>query len=172
MIVTKNREIIITDPCYFAKDKDWCSNDGIGFICSGKDNSINLPEFTDYIWVNTGFGDGSGKVFESEKPCSQYELEEKIISLQKTGGNDQTFKEIGRFGVDSGTFGVFFYDEVLKYYPDFAMEIGSWSYTIIKDFEGTIYSTAIEDGDKQDSELSYCYNYLIGSGNKSFCTIW
>ena len=173
MIVTKDREIIITDPCYFAKDKDWCSNDGLGFFIGNDGNcAINLPEFSDYIWINTGFGDGSGRVFKSDKPGNQYELEEKIISLRKHDGQDRVYKEIGKFGVDSGTFGVFFYDEVLKYYPDFAMEIGSWCYTILKDFEGTVYATSIDDSDERESELEYCYNYLIGSGNKSFCTIW
>lgn len=164
MKVEKGRRIIITDPCYFAKDSDWDSKFDFNKF------RILSPEFSDYVWVNTGFGDGTGKVFTSESPKSQYELEEIIIKL-RNGEDIEGFNSVGSFGVDSGTFGVFYYDEVLRYYPDFAIEIGSWCYTIIDDFEGVIYDTSIDDNDERH-EGCYCYNYLIGSGNKSICTIW
>lgn len=168
MIVDSNRALIITDPCYFALDKDWGSEYGFDY-----DNmTIQVPEITDYIWINTGFGDGSGHVFISENSYSQYELEEAIINLRKESSElFDDFRKLGRFGVDSGTFGVFFYDEVLKYNPNFAIEVGSWSYSVVPDFMGAIYDTAIDDTD-ESSEDTYCYNYLIGSGNKSICTVW
>jgi hypothetical protein len=171
MIVTKDREIIITDPCYFAKNMDWGCRDGLGF--DFEEYKINLPQFSNYIWLGTGFGDGSGVVLEAPKPQSQYELEEKIIELDKSGNidNDPLFKKIGKFGVDSGTFGAFFYDEVLKYNPDFAIEVGSWCYTILRDFEGTLYSTTIDDTD-EGSEYNFCFNCLVGSGNKSVISLW
>lgn len=166
MTVADKRAIIITDPCYFAKDKDW----GEGF--NYETLTINLPEFSDYIWINTGFGDGTGSVFLSEKAYSQYELEETIIKLRKKE-EEKLFTKIGKFGVDSGTFGAFFYDEVLKYYPDFALDIGSWCYTVIPDFRGALYDTALDESDESSNEDDYyCYNYIIGSGNKSICTVW
>ena len=168
MTVAEKRAIIITDPGYFAKDKDW--GEGFNF----ETMTITLPDFSDYVWINTGFGDGTGKVFMSNKSFSQYELEETIIKLRKGKELEERFFNAGKFGVDSGTFGAFFYDEVLKYYPDFALDIGSWCYTIIPDFCGAIYETALDDSDEEvnDNENYYCYNYLIGSGNKSICTIW
>lgn len=168
MTVTEKRDIIITDPCYFVKDKDWGLNTGFDF----EKMKINLPEFSDYIWINTGFGDGSGTVFQSDKVLSQYELEEAIIKLRQEE-ELPNFSELGKFGVDSGTFGAFFYDEVLKYNPDFALDVGSWCYTIIPDFRGAIYNTSLDDSDESTTDDNYyCYNYIIGSGNKSICTIW
>ncbi len=167
MKVTEKRAIIITDPSYFVKDSDW----GTGFNFDRRE--INLPDFTNYVWINTGFGDGTGKVFTTDKALSQYELEEAIIGLRKTDGILEGYRDLGRFGVDSGTFGAFYYDEVLKYYPDFALDIGSWCYTIVPDFLGSIYETSLDESDESSEESGYyCYNYLIGSGNKSICTIW
>lgn len=166
MTAAEKRAIIITDPCYFVKDKDW----GTGF--DYETMTINIPGFTDYIWINTGFGDGSGRVFLSNKPFSQYELEETIISLRK-GEENKDFVDIGKFGVDSGTFGAFFLDEVLKYYPDFTLDVGSWCYTVLPDFRGALYETSLDESDENsEDEDYYCYNYIIGSGNKSICTIW
>lgn len=166
-MIVDNRTLIITDPGYISLDNDW----GNGF--NFENLTISVPEITDYIWVPTGFGDGTGTVFTSDKSSSQYELEEIIINLRKDPEDVKDFVNLGEFGVDSGTFGVFFYDEILKYNPNFSMEIGSWCYTIVPHFSGVIYDTAIDDSDEDsDSEYSYCYNYLIGSGNKSICTIW
>ena len=166
-MIVDNRTLIITDPGYISLDNDW----GNGF--NFENLTVSVPEITDYIWVPTGFGDGTGIVFTSDKSFSQYELEETIINLRKDPDNVKDFINLGEFGVDSGTFGVFFYDEILKYNPNFSMEIGSWCYTIVPNFSGVIYDTAIDDSDEDsDSEYSYCYNYLIGSGNKSICTIW
>ena len=166
MTVADKRAIIITDPCYFAKDKDW--GEGFNF----EKMIINLPEFTDYVWINTGFGDGSGNVFLSNKAFSQYELEEAIIDIRKEKERKE-FINAGKFGVDSGTFGAFFYDEVLKYNPDFALDVGSWCYTIIPDFRGAIYETSLDESDENsEGDEYYCYNYIIGSGNKSICTTW
>ena len=167
MIVEKGRTIIIADPCHFAKDEDWGDMEN-GF---NYDNyTINLPQFSDYIWINTGFGDGSGNVFIGAKPLCQYELEDVIIKLRK-GESVDDFDKLGTIGVDSGCFGVFYYDEVLKYNPDFSLDVGSWCYTIITDFEGVVDYTQLDDSD-EGGEGDYCYNYIIGSGNKSICTTW
>lgn len=152
----KNRTIIITDPCYIAKDKDW--GNGINY----SNYSISLPQFTDYLWSHTGFGDGTGEVFLTYKPLSQLELEGAILT-ENTG----PFKSIGDFSVDSGSYGVFYYDEVLDYNPDFAMEIGSWCYTVIPDFTGAVYFTSLSNDEEGHVEV----NYIIGSGNKSFFTL-
>lgn len=160
------RSIIITDPCCFVKDEDW----GSGFDLDNY--TINVPEFSDYVWKSTGFGDGKGKVYLSDKPYSQYELEEIIIDFRKSKPH-QDFRDLGSFCVDSGTFGAFFYDEVLEYYPNFALDVGSWCYTVIPDFNGAIFDTALDESDENSEEDNYyCYNYIIGSGNKSICTVW
>ena len=45
---------------------------------------------------------------------------------------------LGRFGVDSGTFGIFYLSEVLKYNPNFLRDHGAWLYTIVPNFTGSI----------------------------------
>jgi len=102
--------IIITDPCYFVKDEDW--GDGFNY-----DDYLINPDLglTDYIWIDTGIGDTTGIVLNGET-------------------------EIGHFGVDSGTYGVFYLSEVESY------NLGTTKYflehpglaTIIEDYSGDI----------------------------------
>ena len=69
-------------------------------------------------------------------------------------------KYLGRFGVDSGTFGIFYLSEVLKYNPNFLRDHGVWLYTIIEDFTGNIQLQFKEGG----------FN-ILGIGNKTFCSL-
>lgn len=51
--------IVITDPCYFAKDCDWDESGNFDY----EDCTIHGLGFSDYIWMPTGIGDGSWSVF-------------------------------------------------------------------------------------------------------------
>lgn len=167
-----NGTIIITDPYYFAKDECW----GSEFDFDQNPYYI-APEtgITEYIWEPTGVGDGRWKVSQiRDEVLSGNELEKFIedieeaynnffknpsienqIKLEDIVGRRET---IGRYCVDSGSYGVFLLDEVLKHCPDFLVAYGIHCYTIIKDFVGDV--SFYEDSRNQ--------SHIIGVGNKSF----
>lgn len=170
--------LIITDPYYFAKEEHWCETYGkSGFNWTTPKNMTIDPElgFTDYLWDSTGVGDGKWKVSQiRNKILSGMELEKFIediedayynffressienqIKLEDLVGQRET---IGRYCVDSGTYGVFILDEVLKYRPNFLVEYGDFCYTIIQDFQGDV--SIYRDSRNQ--------SHIIGVGNKSF----
>lgn len=164
-----NRDIIITDPCYIANRKDW----GTAFDWDSYKISNSL--FTTYLWDYTGCGDGSWEVVGLKEILNRVELEKFIDGFEESlvnfSVNDLKSREelrkyierserLGRFSVDSGTFGVFCLDEVLKYNPTFLRDHGIWLYTIIKDFTGTIQ---IQNKDNN-------FN-ILGLGDKTFCSI-
>lgn len=168
--------LIITDPCYFAKNEHW-SNGRSGFNWSTPKNMTidhNLG-FTEYLWDSTGVGDGRWKVSQiRDKIMSGMELEKFIEDIEdayytffRNGSLENQIKledlvgqreTIGRYCVDSGTYGVFLLDEVLKYDPSFLVENGSHCYTIVQDFSGDV--DIYEDSRNQ--------SHIIGVGNKSF----
>ena len=166
--------IIITDPCYFAKDEDWGEDSNFDYVTS----EISSPEFTKYVWVNTGIGDGTWKVIQMKDILCQRDLEDHILKVQECFDSDiskvtnQLKLEklfglrtpIGTVGVDSGSFGVFYLNEVLKYNPNFLADIDSSCYTIIKDFTGLIDTMKIESNINSDLSV------IMGIGNKSFYT--
>ncbi len=168
-IEVKGRDIIITDPCYIAKRGDW------GKTFNWELYNIGAPEFTDYIWTYTGQGDGSWMIVGLDKILNRVEVEKFVKGYEKSlkefdiNNIDSVVKlsdymkkqsYLGRFGVDSGTFGVFYLDEVLKYNPDFLRDHGIWLYTIIPDFIGSVM-LQFKDGS---------FN-ILGVGNKTFCSI-
>lgn len=165
-----NGTIIITDPCYIAENKDW----GNGFNYDNMTISEEVGFSDNYIWEDTGVGDGRWKVSKLKDILGLLELEKFIdnieeayynlydnpsienqINLEKLVNQRET---IGRYCVDSGTFGVFYLDEVLKYKPDFLVEYGDWCYTIIEDFIGdlNVYTDSREQ------------KHFLGIGNKTF----
>ncbi|MBP3732195.1 MAG: hypothetical protein J6I84_03005 [Bacilli bacterium] len=151
------KALIITDPCYIAKDDDW------GKDFDYEENVINLPEFTEYEWSNTGFGDGSFKVYELNEGTDPEEWIEKWVETDDTGKEDleSNAKVLGEFCVDSGTFGVFILEEVFKYNPEFMKEVSSRCYCSIYGYDGP----SIMYSDNQDN------NHLIFKGNKTIVTI-
>jgi len=165
----RESDIIITDPYYIAKRGDW------GTIFDWEHYKISAPEFTEYIWTYTGQGDGSWMISELKKILNRAETEKFIEGYEKSirEFNPQDIssvvrfseyvekqKYLGRFGVDSGTFGIFYLSEVLKYNPNFLRDHGIWLYTIIEDFTGNIQLQFKEGG----------FN-ILGIGNKTFCSL-
>lgn len=164
-----NGTIIITDPCYIAVDSNTWTNK-----FNSENFTIKLPEFTDYIWTSTGVGDGKWKVSEMNKITSELKLEEFIEKLEdayykfyehSTIDNEikleeliQSRKTIGKFCVDSGTYGVFYLSEVLSHNPKFLTEYGDWCYTVIPDFIGSV--NIYKDSNNN--------SHVLGVGNKTF----
>ncbi len=173
MKLLRERSIIITDPCYVAKEKEW----GEGETFDWEKSTINSPLFSEYIWEDTGSGDGSWDVFEVDHRLGEGGLmnfvDDYAIALKNVDDfpNDENYKNIlkklesqqtkvGNFSADSGCIGVFYLDEVLKYNPDFQSGLSNNCYTIIKDFAGRIIIYSAED-----------YFHILGIGNKTFYTI-
>ena len=152
------KDLIFTDPCYIAKDADW--GDSFDYEVEG----IGYPGFTEYEWEDTGYGDGSPKVYSIPTYYNPDEFLIKVINADENELEElEDLKEyIGECGVDSGTFGVFLLDEVLKYNPSFDYHLNKpWTTTLIKDFEGDIKYYIDLEGQA----------HILGSGNTNFCTI-
>lgn len=170
-------DIIITDPCYFAKDADW------GDSFDYKNLTIDNEFFHNYIWKPTGTGDGMWPVLSTNKILGQIELENhinKVIDLinkyqkESTKSNFKNLQSefeketvLGDFCVDSGTVGVFYLDEVLNYNPSFLADVGDWCYCIIPDFKGLVdFDPAVTGSEAED-----CRDFCIkGIGNITFYT--
>ena len=130
-----NKNLIITDPCYISYSKDW----GTDFKWSTL--TINKPEFSDYLWDHSGYGDGSPLIYSVPRKY------DPIDSIQIIAGENipQDFECIGKFSMDSGCMGVFYLDEVLKYNPDCLDSIPEVCYEIIENFTGTVENVMDED---------------------------
>ena len=134
------KDLIFTDPCYIAKDKDWGKSFNWEDYC--------IKPFSEYEWEATGYGDGSPKVFSIP---TYYDPE---TFLEKLTGDDEGERDevlnlmetIGECGVDSGTFGVFLLDEALNYNPKFLDSLPKNCYCIIRNFTGTVYSAYDDEG--------------------------
>lgn len=102
-------DIIITDPCYVAKNsEDW--------KMSGYSSHMEILGIKNYICRDTIYGDWSCTTFNSD-----------------------TKEIIGKFCADAGLVAVFLLDEVLKYNPNFDYHIKKpWTTTLIKDFDGEV----------------------------------
>ena len=135
------KDIIITDPCYFAMDADW------GETFNYDVYSIE-GSFTEYVWDATGYGDGSPKVFSIPTYYNPESFVEKLTGDDE-GERDEVLnlmETIGECGVDSGTFGVFLLEEALKYNPNFMNSLPESCYCIIRNFSGSVHSTYDEEG--------------------------
>ena len=68
------KDLIFTDPCYIAKDDDW--GDSFDYEVEG----IGYPGFTEYEWEDTGYGDGSPKVYSIPTYYNPDEFLIKVIN--------------------------------------------------------------------------------------------
>lgn len=134
------KDIIITDPCYIAKDADWGESFNWEDYC--------IEPFSEYEWEDTGYGDGSPKVFSIPTYYNPDDFLEKMGEA-----DDEELKEledqkeyIGECGVDSGSFGVFLLDEALNYNPKFLDSLPKNCYCIVRNFTGTVYSAYDDEG--------------------------
>ena len=134
------KDLIITDPCYIAKDADWGESFNWEDYC--------IEPFSEYEWEDTGYGDGSPKVFSIPTYYNPDDFLEKMGEA-----DDEELEEledqkeyIGECGVDSGSFGVFLLDEALSYNPKFLDSLPKNCYCIIRNFTGTVYSAYDNDG--------------------------
>lgn len=134
------KDLIITDPCYIAKDADWGESFNWEDYC--------IEPFSEYEWEDTGYGDGSPKVFSIPTYYNPDDFLEKMGEA-----DDEELEEledqreyIGECGVDSGSFGVFLLDEALSYNPKFLDSLPKNCYCVIRNFTGTVYSAHDEEG--------------------------
>lgn len=168
-INVRGEDIIITDPCYIAKRGDW------GSVFDWEHYKINSPDFTDYIWTYTGQGDGSWMIVGLNEILNRVETENfvkgyteaiknfsysSIDSIVTLSDYMNKQKYLGRFSVDSGSFGIFYLSEVLKYDPTFLRDHGVWLYTIVPNFTGLI-----------TLQFKEKYFNILGIGNKTFCSL-
>jgi len=153
MIEVNNRSLIITDPCYIAKDEDWGSS--FDWDTDEIDSSLG---FSDYLWVPSGYGDGSPDVFEIDRDINLYRYFDELAEARENNDDDSINElrslqsKIGGYCMDAGAMGVFYLDEVEKYNPSFFDEYSDFCYCIIEDFTGTIED--IEDS-------SGCYHFVL-----------
>ena len=135
------KDLIITDPCYIAKDADWGESFNWEDYC--------IEPFSEYEWEDTGYGDGSPKVFSIP---TYYNNPDDFLEKMGEADNEELEeledqKEyIGECGVDSGSFGVFLLDEALNYNPKFLDSLPKNCYCIIRNFTGTVYSAYDDEG--------------------------
>ena len=134
------KDLIITDPCYIAKDADWGESFNWEDYC--------IEPFSEYEWEDTGYGDGSPKVFSIPTYYNPDDFLEKMGEA-----DDEELEEledqkeyIGECGVDSGSFGVFLLDEALSYNPKFLDSLPKNCYCIIRNFTGTVYPAYDDEG--------------------------
>lgn len=134
------KDLIFTDPCYIAKDEDWGESFNWEDYC--------IEPFSEYEWEDTGYGDGSPKVFSIPTYYNPDDFLEKMGEA-----DDEELEEledqkeyIGECGVDSGSFGVFLLEEALKYNPKFLDSLPKNCYCIIRNFTGTVYSAYDDEG--------------------------
>lgn len=153
--------IVITDPCYIAKDEDW--GQGFDYYENSIDPSLG---FSDYMLESTG-SDGSWSVFETNRKESLGCLSDLLRNIYEEDEEDFEYKlkgtKVGTYSADAGLTSVFFYDEIVKYGPldDLDELVEKGCAVIIKDFVGEIY-TFFDDSDQL---------HFIGIGNKSFYTV-
>ena len=83
MIEVNNRSLIITDPCYIAKDEDWGSS--FDWDTDEIDSSLG---FSDYLWVPSGYGDGSPDVFEIDRDINLYRYFDELAEARENNDDD------------------------------------------------------------------------------------
>ena len=145
--------IIITDPCYVTKHKDWDK-------CNYGQN-MEILGIHNYITESTICGDWDCTTYKIAK--DPYKVINNFIEVQKKGEDYGVHcSELGNFCADSGQVSVFLLDEVRKYNSNIDEWIIShdWCVTTIPDFDGEVNYYV----DKQDSA------HIVGIGNINFFT--
>lgn len=110
----ENKDILITDPCYWIKDEDWGKLEEYD-----QDDFANLVGF-ELIAGKSGIGDIDGEVVE----------------IDATSG--ETLRTIGKVACDAGIFAAAELDKVLAYNPDFNYETIQHCVTVVPRFTGEL----------------------------------
>lgn len=173
----ENESIIITDPCYLKQyngDENWENwRDFLNKHVSQYDHDpmdllysydcrkkgiepeyklINLAYQDEHMIVSTTlYGDWSCTVYN----CSYEELQNRIAKKQRVKKGDIA----GEFCADAGLVCVC----SAKHYS-MPENFGSWTYTIIPDFTGTVSIYVVTDEDNDESLI------VEGEGNVNFCS--
>ena len=128
------KDLVITDPCYFAKGEDW------GEMFNWWEDFCIEDSFTEYEWEQTGYGNGSPKVFSIP---TYYDPSDYVKKMRED--DEETMNEllslrndIGQCKVDSGSFGVFLLEEILAYNSDIFYKLPEHYYCIIGNFTGEV----------------------------------
>lgn len=123
--------------------------------CNYGYNMENLG-FKTFLTSRTSGGDWS---------CNTYEWSKNRIRKSK---------KIGEFCADTGMVGVFLFDEVLEYNPNFDLPISKpWTTTFINDFDGDIEIKKITKSEDKRKWLYYDRKEQVriyGKGNINFYT--
>ena len=123
-----------------------------------------------YISKSTIYGDWSCSTYQTkEEPKEFMESILRILNDNLENGEDSEDwipyegEYIGEFCADAGLVGVFLFDEILAYNPEWKswIEEHPWCATIIEDFEGEVEYYI----DKVDEEA-----HIVGTGNINFYT--
>jgi hypothetical protein len=117
-------DVIITDPCYIMRDKEFGYKDTNDWERCNYGENMEVLGITNYLCERTGYGDWSCTVFQ-RKPK----------------------KELGNFCADAGMVCVCLLKDVLKYNPNFDYHIKrKWTTAWIKKFDGDIEIQREYDG--------------------------
>nr|DAD59565.1 MAG TPA: hypothetical protein [Bacteriophage sp.] len=145
--------IIITDPCYVVRYKDWDKCDW--------GHNIKVLGIPTYFTENTICGDWSCTTYKiAEDP---YKVINNFVEAEEKGEDYRIdCSKLGDFCADAGLVSVFILDEVRKYNPDIDEWIAShdWCVTTIPDFDGEVNYYV----DKQGNA------HIVGIGNINFFT--
>lgn len=131
-------DIVITDPCYFVKDKDWRKCDA-GY-------ELDKLGFTTFMTRDTLYGDWSCTVYNADNP------DEKL----------------GEYCADAGLVTVALLDDIRKHNPSFEkdyLEKRNWCAACIKDFKGVVqFVVKRETYTYKGKEEESFYVEVVGSG--------
>lgn len=153
-------DIIITDPCYVCKDRDWTDEPVYNSF-------FRYPNFNDYEdkkewetdneayrnahneWKKTHKSDWEiceyGEKMEN-LGFTNYIVRDTIYGDWSCTTYNQNKKVIGQFCADAGMVAVLLLDEVIKNNPDYKDHIeNTHCVTLIKDFHGTVQTKVIKE---------------------------
>ena len=163
-------DIIITDPCYFMKELDESTRPKREDFMLDDYSSLTLEKYQeDYArwadacrawdranpsdWEKTNYGVGM-----SVLGFTKYMVRDTLYGdWSCTTYDTLTKKELGTFCADAGTVGVFCFNDIMAYNPDWKDNAGLT--TLIKDFKGTVQFVV--------TEHHGVYSYDIGDNIKA-----
>lgn len=126
--------IIITDPCYFVKDKDWTEE-----VYAG-DGDLTHLGFTNSLCSSTIYGDWTCSIYEKDSDTLKEDIQELFEEYDWRGLNrfEKESKKIGEFCSDAGLVSVILLEDLEKYNPNIIPFLKPNMATIIENYEGDV----------------------------------